>query len=1073
MTDFAELVLTAKTEGLKKGETALDQLAAEAERTEDRTDRATDGMGRGFTSMGATIAKAAAGAVVALASFQQASQAIEQARGFQGALAETSTLIAGTAEQMDFLSSTARQMAREFGTNATSQVQAFYSAISGGASSVEEAASTLDAANRLAIGGVTDVSTAVGILNAAMNVYGDTGLTAAQASDALFIAMQAGETTIGELATQLGAVLPFARQVGISFDEVAATTAALTKGGISTAQSVTGIRAALLAVINPTQTALDLAEELGLQFNVAALEAKGFAGFMEDVAAATGGSTEMLAQLFSSSEAGGAAMALAGQAGGFLSENLEAMAQKAGATDIAFEKMAEGLDQRWNRAVSASTDLALGFGNAELTVVVPALEAASGAMELAVENADFLAASLGLLAVTRIPATVAGLTSLVAWLGTAEGLFIAGAVASRGMALAMNAIPFVAAATAATAAYRAFRDNAQAAADYARELVELKNAQDALTDATTRFYDEVTQSNLNAMKTAAEANRQAIIEMIAATKRELESASFKTNFFGASLYETEEMERLRGELSALEEALFDAETQLSAIDHAQENLNSRTAETAETTRDATGSLEALRNAADDLGGSFSRSSDIMREGLGFLTGEIFRLERGMRDIEDAAGGRAIAETVEQAAHLADQLGLTTDQAEAVRSALAGISADDPFADQASALSAVVENLYLATGGAENMNSAALAVYESLLKALNTAIGLSETNYAGGLEPAVTLAKQLAHQFGVAYSFAYSLSTMQVSTKKLSFGGAVPDGSAADGLGVGSGGLSFNPETFVPIVSMEPAGIPPIPSSGGGGSAGGGSGGGLSEAQKEQNDLMEEGKRITEALRSEYEKYTDAVEQADRLLKAGALTQETYNKHVEQLGEEFRDAEFEDVIRGIESVTDAFLDAAFAGENLGDAFRDVLLDMVKNLLASNLKALLTDQLTPEPGAAGGGSLVGSLLGALFGGQKAGGGDVSSGKAYEVGENGREWFVPDVDGTVLPHGKDPFGDASGGAVEIGGGIGVNVSVDDEGKIVAMVTQASLRAERAGRQGAVEDVKRGLSGWQQEIALYGDPS
>ena len=66
-----------------------------------------------------------------------------------------------------------------------------------------------------------------------------------------------------------------------------------------------------------------------------------------------------------------------------------------------------------------------------------------------------------------------------------------------------------------------------------------------------------------------------------------------------------------------------------------------------------------------------------------------------------------------------------------------------------------------------------------------------------------------------------------------------------------------------------------------------------------------------------------------------------------------------------------------------------------------------------------------------------------------------------------------DEQPGAVEIGGGIGLNLSIDDEGKIAMLIQQSEIRAEVRGAQRGVEEVKRGLSGWQQEIALYGDPS
>lgn len=57
----------------------------------------------------------------------------------------------------------------------------------------------------------------------------------------------------------------------------------------------------------------------------------------------------------------------------------------------------------------------------------------------------------------------------------------------------------------------------------------------------------------------------------------------------------------------------------------------------------------------------------------------------------------------------------------------------------------------------------------------------------------------------------------------------------------------------------------------------------------------------------------------------------------------------------------------------------------------------------PGGAGG--LFGALFGGLFGGFRAGGGPVTAGKAYVVGEKRPELFVPNVSGVIVPNtGRD---------------------------------------------------------------------
>jgi TP901 family phage tail tape measure protein len=363
--------------GGKRAESALDRVKREARETETTVNQASNRMGSSVSAFGVKAARALGAAAASYVTFQAAAQSVNLARDFNAALAETSTLIGGTDAEMSGLSASARQLAKDFGGSATSQVEGFYQAISAGAGSVEQAATLLESANKLAIGGATDTTTAVDALTTATNAYAASGLTAAAASDALFVGIKAGKTTAAELSAGLGNIVPIASAVGVSFDEVVAATAALTTQGQSTSVAITGLRQVISGVIKPTSEAEKMAAKLGLSFDAQALKSKGLAGFLEDVIDKTGGSQEAMAELFGSVEALNAVLAFAGGAGEKFAAINEQMADKAGATDEAYRKMADSLDQRWARATAAMTDIALGLGNVLLTFVVPALEAVS------------------------------------------------------------------------------------------------------------------------------------------------------------------------------------------------------------------------------------------------------------------------------------------------------------------------------------------------------------------------------------------------------------------------------------------------------------------------------------------------------------------------------------------------------------------------------------------------------------------------------------------------------------------------------------------------------------------------
>lgn len=298
---------------------------------------------------------------------------------FGTAIAEVNTLLddsfdSGTIEK---LSDGARELAKTYGGSATEQAKALYQTISAGAGSAAEAMTILDRANKLAIGGNTDVTTAVDGLSAALNTYGDQGLTAEQASDSMFVAMKSGITTIGELSSSLSKVTPLSSQLGISFDEVNAAAAAMTTTKMSTAEAMTGLTGVMKAVIKPTKEAADMAKELGLDFSSAALKSQGLAGFLESVAQKTGGSSDAMSVLFGDIEGLKAVMSLTGGQAGKFADILDEMANKSGATAESFGKMTTGTAKvgfEWERTKAKISDAFLALGEKAAPAIGELLE---------------------------------------------------------------------------------------------------------------------------------------------------------------------------------------------------------------------------------------------------------------------------------------------------------------------------------------------------------------------------------------------------------------------------------------------------------------------------------------------------------------------------------------------------------------------------------------------------------------------------------------------------------------------------------------------------------------------------
>ena len=400
MANVEVLGLELDSRGAEAGLDRVKAKSRDAGAEFGRTEKAVGGLNKAAKVLGVTLGAA----VVFSKLIGELKAATAAALEFSKAMAEVSTLLPDT-DDLEEVSRQVRQLSVEFNQAPVDQARAMYQVISAGARDAAEAGKILEVANRLAVGGVTDVATAADGLTSLLNAYGLAAGEAGNVSDALFVAMRAGKTTVGELSAGLGMVAPLAAQVGVGIDELAASVAALTKGGITTRISIAGLRAIMAAIVKPTSEAVAEAARLGIQFNSTALETQGLAGFMNTLVTATGGSTDSLAQLFGGVEALVPALALAGQAGTDLNAILGSMETKAGATGEAFDKVASSDAYRLEKAMGELKDMMIDVGNAILIYLVPAMELVADKADEAVDavrillalgRQDFVAAWQGL-----------------------------------------------------------------------------------------------------------------------------------------------------------------------------------------------------------------------------------------------------------------------------------------------------------------------------------------------------------------------------------------------------------------------------------------------------------------------------------------------------------------------------------------------------------------------------------------------------------------------------------------------------------------------------------------------------
>ena len=127
-----------------------------------------------------------------------------------------------------------------------------YQDISAGVSK-EDNPDFIKAASNVATGAAATMTESVEVLSAAVNAFGEQGITASKAADILFATQRQGVTTVRQLGQSFGYVAPMAK-FGVSMEEATAAIAAMTKIGMSTAAAVTRLQGAINTLAKPASS---------------------------------------------------------------------------------------------------------------------------------------------------------------------------------------------------------------------------------------------------------------------------------------------------------------------------------------------------------------------------------------------------------------------------------------------------------------------------------------------------------------------------------------------------------------------------------------------------------------------------------------------------------------------------------------------------------------------------------------------------------------------------------------------------------------------------------------------------
>lgn len=355
---------------------------------------------------------ALAGATIFMAGKRVFMAVTNSAATFEKGMTEVSTLVDTTQINMKKLGQQTIALSKKFGLPAVEEASALYQVLSAGVGDASESMQVLEVANKIAIGGVTDVTTAVDGLTTILNAWKLKASDAENVADTLFTTMKLGKTTIPELSSFIFQAAPLASQLGVSLEELGAAIVTMTKQGTKTPIAMTQIRNALVAMLRPTDDLNKIWKKFGFTSGASAIKAMGLQKALQAIVTEAKGDEGILTKLLGSQEAVQATLQLTGSNTKVFNQTMDEMKKKSGATSEAVSKMQNTHDNRIARMKASLEALKITIGNRLLVAMSPLIKKVS----------EFInKADIWLKKHPKITKVIAGSIGVVTVLGVALG----------------------------------------------------------------------------------------------------------------------------------------------------------------------------------------------------------------------------------------------------------------------------------------------------------------------------------------------------------------------------------------------------------------------------------------------------------------------------------------------------------------------------------------------------------------------------------------------------------------------------------------------------------------------------
>lgn len=324
--------------------------------------------GDGISDLGGKLTKTVTAGVTALGT-----ASVMSASSFEDAMAKVSTIADESEMSMDDMRAAILGLSDQTGISAVAIAEDVYNAISAGQKTAD-AVNFVSNSTKLARAGFAETGQSLDVLTTIMNAYGMEAEDVTRVSDVLIQTQNLGKTTVADLSSSMGKVIPTAKSYNVSLEQVASAYTITTAKGIATAESTTYINSMLNELgKSGTKVSDVLKEKTGRSFSELMDEGYSLGDCLEIVDEAAKEQNLAFNDMWGSAEAAKAGVTLLGESAEVFNSRLAEMNDVTGSTETAFGKL-ETTSFKAQKAMNEARNVLVDLGGTIIEMLVPYLE---------------------------------------------------------------------------------------------------------------------------------------------------------------------------------------------------------------------------------------------------------------------------------------------------------------------------------------------------------------------------------------------------------------------------------------------------------------------------------------------------------------------------------------------------------------------------------------------------------------------------------------------------------------------------------------------------------------------------